>query len=488
MLSELKIGTKTGLTQSVVLPTNPEWSIVRTKTEWLSTFLHCKATVMVLQSIQPCFLWKRYRWVEKEHAFQTGSSSYYKSILEKWGYNKHMTSLFLLRSESGRSVIATENDWLERAQWWTKHGTVQAKQSLRSWLFFDFFNSRRGQDANLVFHQSSCDAIICARQYAGKRTGQGCHFLQVKYCSKGTSRLQTSWRRLLANGLTCAKQVNQKYHIHKTSLEFSDQIGDDCRIDQELRTGKTERVDYYLVSDEHSEIHVEPNENLERHDVSKIEDRVQCQICLRYQRTGETFCTCGRMAQGLTEEAKKQAEQRISSPFIMYVLCIHDLASKKTKSGRHCGKPTESQQLKRAKDDLDSAQKHNCGTIVDRYFEDEQFQKRMHEQGYTQSEVEEFDREALKRKNYVATHGERRYCRDQHKVVQSNQGGGSDTVKTKCHPGHKQIVRWQIWKIDKPFSRSRCGTVVIVVILDTVTSNNIFLVGLFLIVAWRQAP
>ena len=40
-----------------------------------------------------------------------------------------------------------------------------------------------------------------------------------------------------------------------------------------------------------------------------------CLRCLRYWRPGETFCGCGRVVQGITEEVKKQGEQRISSRF-----------------------------------------------------------------------------------------------------------------------------------------------------------------------------
>ena len=52
---------------------------------------------------------------------------------------------------------------------------------------------------------------------------------------------------------------------------------------------------------------------------------------------------------------------------------------------------------------------------------------RMNEQGYEQSDMEEFDSMALGRKNYVATLEERRCCRDQYKVVQPNEE----------HPEHK---------------------------------------------------
>ena len=62
----------------------------------------------------------------------------------------------------------------------------------------------------------------------------------------------------------------------------------------------------------------------------------------------------------------------------------------------------------------------------------------MHEQVYTQTDMDEFERIALGRKDYVGTLEERRYHRDQHNIVQPNQGGGSNTVKTKEHPEHKQ--------------------------------------------------
>ena len=73
----------------------------------------------------------------------------------------------------------------------------------------------------------------------------------------------------------------------------------------------------------------------------------------------------------VTEEVKKQAEQRINSRFIMYVLGIHKLALKKTQRGRRYAHSAESQKLKKAMDYLDSAKKHNDGTIVARYHENE---------------------------------------------------------------------------------------------------------------------
>ena len=54
-----------------------------------------------------------------------------------------------------------------------------------------YLNLRRGPGANLVFQTSCSDTVMLYR-------------------------LQSSRRRLLANGLTCADWVNQKYHMQKT--------------------------------------------------------------------------------------------------------------------------------------------------------------------------------------------------------------------------------------------------------------------------------
>ena len=70
---------------------------------------------------------------------------------------------------------------------------------------------------------------------------------------------------------------------------------------------------------------------------------------------------------------------------------------------------------------MGSTQKHNCHTIVERYFDDEQNRMRMHEQGHTQSNMEEFDRIAGGSVNHVAAPEEKRYYKDQYTVVQPKQ-------------------------------------------------------------------
>ena len=85
MLSNLKLETKKiGLTHSVVLQTNQEWSFVRTKTERLSTFVQYK-----------------------EHIFHTGRKW---SVGRRIESEKHDASLFLLTSKSARFVITTADD------------------------------------------------------------------------------------------------------------------------------------------------------------------------------------------------------------------------------------------------------------------------------------------------------------------------------------------------------------------------------------------
>ena len=76
---------------------------------------------------------------------------------------------------------------------------------------------------------------------------------------------------------------------------------------------KKKHVDHYPVSRYDSEIHAEQSGNLERHEVSTIDDRVRCRRCPRYQGPSQSVCDSGRMLQGITEEVKKQAEERISS-------------------------------------------------------------------------------------------------------------------------------------------------------------------------------
>ena len=100
---------------------------------------------------------------------------------------------------------------------------------------------------------------------------------------------------------------------------------------------------------------------------------------------------------------------------------------------------------------------------------------RMHEQRYSQSDTEEFDR----RKNDVGE--ESRNYRDQYKVVRPNQGRGSSTAKTEERPENKQTVQWERENLTNHSPDPDAEQLVIVVIMDMVTFDKVFLVGFFII-------
>ena len=56
------------------------------------------------------------------------------------------------------------------------------------------------------------------------------------------------------------------------------------------------------------------------------------------------------MLQDVTEEIKKQAEQRVSSPSIMYVPGVHKLALENTQWNRRYGHSAEPQKPKTGRD------------------------------------------------------------------------------------------------------------------------------------------
>ena len=157
------------------------------------------------------------------------------------------------------------------------------------------------------------------------------------------------------------------------------------------------------------------------------------------------------MLQGITDEVKKQAAQRISSR-------IHDIRpwharfnfEEKPWGADALENLKNRKKLKRAKDFLDSAHNHNCRTIVERYLNGEQYQMRMDEQGYTHTNMEYLDRAALGRKNYVATPEEKSYYKD-FKTRSCNpiKEEAAAPWRTKKHPEHKQVVcgKGRIWPV-----------------------------------------
>ena len=82
---------------------------------------------------------------------------------------------------------------------------------------------------------------------SGKRTGQSCHLLQAKFCSRGNPRLQSCRMQLFVGRSARAYLDGQRNHIRKTrkrkkfsqfphditSIKVSKQLNSDCRLDQE---------------------------------------------------------------------------------------------------------------------------------------------------------------------------------------------------------------------------------------------------------------
>ena len=121
--------------------------------------------------------------------------------------------------------------------------------------------------------------------------------------------------------------------------------------------------------------------NLERHEVLKIEDRGQCQTCLEYQRPGEIFVLVEAFYTALPQKSRSKQSNESTVDSIMYVPGFHNLALKNIQRSPRDENSLESQKRKKARAYLGSAKKQNFGTI-----EDEQYQVRLHEQRYTQSE------------------------------------------------------------------------------------------------------
>ena len=101
------------------------------------------------------------------------------------------------------------------------------------------------------------------------------------------------------------------------------------------------------------------------------------------------MCTCGSHSARHYlggQEAGRIIESTVDSSCTSFEFTIQH---RRMFTGRRCGNSAESQKLKEARHYLVSAKNQNYGTIVKRYFDDEQHQMRMDELGYTQSDMEE---------------------------------------------------------------------------------------------------
>ena len=136
--------------------------------------------------------------------------------------------------------------------------------------------------------------------------------------------------------------------------------------------------------------------------------------------------------------------------------------------------------LKKARDYLGSAQKHNCGTIVERYLEDEQYQVRTHARRRIHAirNGRIWQKSKLER-IYVTSSEERAYHRDQYE--------GRTTLPTRRQRHRKgRRTPWiqthctvEKGKHGQTILSIRCWTVVMVVFMDVVSFIKVSTVGFF---------
>ena len=223
------------------------------------------------------------------------------------------------------------------------------------------------------------------------------------------------------------------------------------------------RIFYNLVSHRDSQNHAGINGNVERHDVSQIEDRVQFTICLKYKRQGETCCTSGRMLP--RHHLGGQEAGRATNQQSIHRVGLFSFTTWTTQSGRRYGSSEESQKHQKSNIFLELREKkQKCGTIMECFCEDEQHHMCMYEQGCTQSNMEKFKMNAIAKMNYVAILQGRAHYADQYKVVQPYRW-----QRHRKRPNNilnSNIVYSGKGKHDQSIFRSRGRTVVI---MDMVT-------------------
>ena len=145
-----------------------------------------------------------------------------------------------------------------------------------------------------------------------------------------------------------------------------------------------------LVPHRDSEFHAVQNGNLNAKNV------------LEFLKTRQDILHWWKHDTGIAEEVKKQAQQRINSRNIMFDPGIQNLALKISQKWSTLGKLCR---ITKTSEEHATTwipqKKHNCRTIEKRYLEDEKYHMRMHEQRYTQSDIEELDRIASANKGFT---------------------------------------------------------------------------------------
>ena len=175
---------------------------------------------MMLQSIQPCFLWKRYRWIVKNTrstraALSTTNPKKIVYCQEDQGWEARDKLVFFFSSlnwqdssSPQRTIGWTGRDYQPRM--------VLYKQAIAQIMIVSITSIHDGLKTQIWhFIKAAMTRLLCTtkcRQAHWTRWS----FLQVTCCSTGNPRLQSSWRWLLT---TKKKKRLKKYAKHTKKLK-----------------------------------------------------------------------------------------------------------------------------------------------------------------------------------------------------------------------------------------------------------------------------
>ena len=133
---------------------------------------------------------------------------------------------------------------------------------------------------------------------------------------------------------TCRRRESgqniSNFQLDTTSLTLFKQFDADCRSDEYFCTERQKTWNTMLCHILIQRFVLCNTGNLKRHEDSRIEDRVQCPKCLRYQRPGETFSSCGSYCRASPKRSRGRQRKESAVDLIMCVPDIHYLEKRKT--------------------------------------------------------------------------------------------------------------------------------------------------------------
>ena len=163
----------------------------------------------------------------------------------------------------------------------------------------------------------------------------------------------------------------------------------------------------------------------------------------KYQRPGETCCTCASVLQGI-KEVTKQVEQRINSVRPWSSQFGIEGYSKGSALWKLCSITENSSKQEITWDPSRHTISERSWSATSRTGSTKM---RMYEQGYTQSDMVEFDRVANERWIYVASSGRRASHSDQYNPEdkQVPQWKEDNMTRQASEPDAEQRSSWASW-------------------------------------------